>query len=166
MLKEKLHQASNEACGFGEPPHPRPFSTNWLASQFDYGSANHGLRNPAYAPPAGEGSTLTRLAQRGCENPLLTTPKEHGVKRIKKRGCLSRRRVSALPALCGALLGTPQGGGRGVAPRRPPFFAYFLWRSKESRWPAGASPGKVAQRNVSKASPKSQPNTAPKEPPQ
>ncbi len=42
--------------------------------------------------------------------PLSTTPKRREPTRKKKRGCLSRRRVSALPALTPAFLGTPRRG--------------------------------------------------------
>ena len=82
-------------------------------------------------------------------------PKKRAAKRKKKRNLFELRaqrgRVISLPALSLAFSGTPEGGS---SPRSP-FFAYFLWRSKESEWPAGASPGqsprsdtRIASRNT------------------
>ena len=56
--------------------------------------------------------------------------------------------------LCRSLFRGPR---RGSSPRSP-FFAYFLWRSKESEWPAGASPGQPLRSDTRIASPKCKPN--------
>jgi hypothetical protein len=71
-------------------------------------------------------------------DPLVTLPKEMLSKRIRSADCLSRRRASALPALAASLSGTPQG----QRDRGRLLLLTFSWRSKKSKWPAGAKPGK------------------------
>ena len=51
-----------------------------------------------------------------------------------------RSELFSLPDLCVASTGTPEGGDES----RSPFFAYFLWRSKESE----RLPGRPRQRLI------------------
>jgi hypothetical protein len=63
-----------------------------------------------------------------CSSTPWTLPKKWPARRIKKRKCLSRRRVFALPALASTFSGTPAGGsGLGA-----PSLGYFSWRDKKS----------------------------------
>ena len=65
-------------------------------------------------------------------HPLLTLPTVQDRKWIKKALLSERSEFRSFPIFYPAQLGS----------RRPvaawsPFFAYFLWRSKESEWPPG-----------------------------
>lgn len=55
--------------------------TDWLASQSGYGGAKHALRNPASAPPAGEGSPSVS----SLRNDFFLITCEHGGNRIPSR---------------------------------------------------------------------------------
>jgi hypothetical protein len=75
----------------------------------------------------------------GLPRPCVCAEKRSGG-RIKRRACLS----------AASLRGSRLARASQVAPAKPgsqtpgsPFFAYFLWRSKESESPAGARPGKA-----------------------
>ncbi len=129
------------------PPHPGPplagreFSRAWPMPSIPH--AKSAVVMIARQAPV-EPKRLWPLKFR-CEQ-----PKKGGAKRIKKRN-LSEPQASLFRfPLCPSLLRVPR---RGCEPR-PPFFAYFLWRSKESEWPAGASPGYSLRRTQGSEAPK------------
>ncbi len=74
----------------------------------------------------------------GLKRSLVTTPKERAQNRKKKRRCLSRRRVSALPDFAPALLGTPKGRRR-----QGRLFCLLFWRSKKVSGPPGPVPASI-----------------------
>jgi hypothetical protein len=67
-------------------------------------------------------------------HPLLTLPIVQDRKWIKKASLFERSEFRSFPIFCLAQLGT-----RRAVAAWSPFFAYFLWRSKESKWLSGHS---------------------------
>jgi hypothetical protein len=63
------------------------------------------LENPTLLTPSPRASA----AKPGLGNSAWTLPKNRATRRKKKRGCLSRRRVAALPASSSDFSGTPKG---------------------------------------------------------
>jgi hypothetical protein len=95
-----------------------------------------------YQTPRQQGRAMARpcgVRLLGFPSPCVCAEKRSGG-RIKRRACLS----------AASLRGSRLARASQVAPAQPgsqtpgsPFFAYFLWRSKESESPAGARPGKA-----------------------
>ncbi len=67
-------------------------------------------------------------------------------RRIKRRACLSAASLRGSRLARASQVASAQPGSQTPG---SPFFAYFLWRRKESRSPAGASPGKATPTRTS-----------------
>ena len=102
----------------------------------------HGFHSARHWIPARAGMTThtelsfeflaTVVASAFDFNPLLTLPIVRGRKWKKKASLFERSEFRSFPIFCLAQLGT-----RRAVAAWSPFFAYFLWRSKESEWPSG-----------------------------
>jgi len=79
-----------------------------------------------------QGNAVSQACSSAARIPCYTAAADAAPKSDQKRNMSERSELVSFPDFGGAAAGT-----RRAASSRSLFFAYFLWRGKESKWPPG-----------------------------